>query len=105
GAKQFTHYRPGSPISDQGFGANSNAKVEVHLRFKNDEAHDLGMPLPSGRMRVSQLDDADDSYEFIGESVIDHTPRNEHVTIKLGNAFDVVGERKQTDYKRGTNWV
>ncbi len=105
GAKQFTHYRPGSPISDQGFGANSNAKVEVHLRFKNDEAHDLGMPLPSGRMRVSQLDDADDSYEFIGESVIDHTPRNEHVTIKLGNAFDVVGERKQTDYKRGTDWV
>lgn len=105
GAQQFAHYRYANANTDQSFGSNSNAKVEVHLRFKNDKDHGLGMPLPSGRMRVSQLDEADNAYEFIGESVIDHTPRNEHVTIKLGNAFDVVGERKQTDFKRGSRWV
>ncbi|MCU0989519.1 MAG: hypothetical protein MUE63_08045, partial [Xanthomonadales bacterium] len=51
------------------------------------------------RIRVSQVDPADDSLEFIGEDVIDHTPRNEDVLIEMGNAFDVVGERKQTDFR------
>ena len=59
----------------------------------------MGMPLPSGRIRVSQLDPADDSLEFIGEDTIDHTPKDEEVLIKLGSAFDVVGERKQLDFK------
>jgi hypothetical protein len=53
--------------------------------------------LPAGRIRVSQIDDDDNSLEFIGEDIIDHTPRNETVTIELGNSFDVVGERKQTN--------
>ena len=56
------------------------------------------MPLPAGRMRVSQLDAADASLEFIGEDSIDHTPKDETVRVKLGSAFDVVGERKQTDF-------
>src|SRR5690606_27405675 len=47
----------------------------------------------------NQLDAADQSLEFIGEDVIDHTPRNEKVLIRMGNAFDVVGERKQTDFR------
>jgi hypothetical protein len=55
--------------------------------------------LPAGRIRVNQLDEADQSLEFIGEDVIDHTPRNEKVLIRMGNAFDVVGERKQTDFR------
>jgi hypothetical protein len=59
----------------------------------------MGMPLPAGRIRVMQQDPADDSMEFIGEDVIDHTPRNEDVLIRMGNAFDVVGERKQTDFR------
>ena len=59
----------------------------------------LGMPLPAGRIRVSQLDPADSSLAFIGEDRIDHTPRNEDVLIEMGNAFDVVGERKQTDFR------
>jgi len=63
----------------------------------------MGMPLPSGRVRVSKLDPADRTLEFIGEDVIDHTPRNEKVLLKLGSAFDVVGERRQVDFKVDTS--
>jgi hypothetical protein len=58
----------------------------------------LGIPLPAGRVRVNQANKADGALEFIGEDVIEHTPRNETVRIRLGNAFDVVGERKQTGF-------
>src|SRR4029077_7644488 len=61
------------------------------------------MPLPSGRIRVSKMDTADKTLEFIGEDVIDHTPKNEKVLIKLGSAFDVVGERRQVDFKVDTS--
>lgn len=93
------------PMIDQGFGVQSNAKVAVYLEFDNSKENGLGIPLPSGRVRVSQTDDADGSQEFIGEDVIDHTPREEEVRIKLGNAFDVVGERRQVAFERGRNWV
>jgi hypothetical protein len=63
----------------------------------------MGMPLPSGRIRVSKMDSADKTLEFIGEDVIDHTPKNEKVLIKLGSAFDVVGERRQVDFKVDTS--
>jgi hypothetical protein len=95
----------GDPATDQGFGVQSNAKVAVYVRFDNTEEHGLGIPLPSGRIRVNQTDDADDTQEFIGEDVIDHTPRGEEVMIKLGNAFDVVGERRQVAFERGRNWI
>jgi hypothetical protein len=81
------------------FGMTSNKKVEVYLRFKNEKETGMGMPLPAGKLRVSKRDDADGSMEFIGEDIIDHTPRNEEIKIKLGNAFDVVGERKQTNFR------
>jgi hypothetical protein len=84
---------------DQEFGRYGNGDVSVYLRFANEEKNQLGIPLPAGRIRVNQLDDADQSLEFIGEDVIDHTPRNEKVLIRMGNAFDVVGERKQTDFR------
>ena len=84
---------------DQDYGRYGNGDVNVFLRFRNEEAQQLGIPLPAGRIRVMQLDPADDSLEFIGEDVIDHTPRNEDVLIEMGNAFDVVGERKQTDFR------
>ena len=89
----------GAPMSDRNFGVQSNKKVDIYLRFKNEEKVGMGMPLPSGRIRVSQTDPADGSLEFIGEDVIDHTPRNEEVLVKLGSAFDVVGERIQVDFK------
>lgn len=103
GAAEFARF--GGRMEDQNFGVSSNAKVEVYLQFENTKEHGLGIPLPSGRIRVNQTDDADGTQEFIGEDVIDHTPRNEEVRIKLGNAFDVVGERRQVAFERGRNWM
>ena len=90
------------PATDRNFGVQSNKQVDVYLQFKNDEAGNLGMPLPRGRVRVSKLDPADKTLEFIGEDSIDHTPRNEKVLLKMGSAFDVVGERRQVDFKIDT---
>jgi hypothetical protein len=89
----------GQPIDVREFGQFGNSKVDVYVRLKNDKASNLGMPLPAGKMRVFQRDEADGSLEFIGEDVIGHTPRDEKVLIRLGSAFDVVGERKQTDFR------
>ena len=75
-----------------------NTKVDVYLEFRNDKKLGLGVPLPAGRIRVSKLDDADGSLEFIGEDLIDHTPKDEQVRVKMGSAFDVVGERRQVDF-------
>ena len=86
------------PIVDRNYGVQSNKKVDVYLEFRNDKQYGLGVPLPSGRIRVSKLDEADGSLEFIGEDAIDHTPKDETVRVKLGSAFDVVGERRQIDY-------
>jgi hypothetical protein len=96
--EQFRHGFWGSPMNDRNFGISSNKKVDTYLRFKNDKTNGLGIPLPSGRIRVSKLDAADGSMEFIGEDVIDHTPQGEEVLVKMGSAFDVVGERVQTDF-------
>lgn len=88
----------GSPMTDRNLGVQSNKKVDVYLEFENDKQYGLGVPLPAGRIRVSKLDGADGSLEFIGEDTIDHTPKDEQVRIKLGSAFDVVGERRQVDF-------
>ncbi len=97
----------GSPMTDRGFGVQSNRKVDVYLRFRNAAANALGVPLPAGRVRVAKMDTADRSLEFIGEDVIDHLPRDETVQIRLGSAFDVVGERKQLDFRidTGAKWM
>jgi hypothetical protein len=92
-----SYYYP-SPMTDRNFGVQSNKKVDVYLEFRNDKQFGLGVPLPAGRVRVSKLDAADGSLEFIGEDRIDHTPKDEEVRVKLGSAFDVVGERRQTDF-------
>ena len=97
----------GRPMTDRSFGVQCNKKIDIYLRLKNEEKIGMGMPLPSGRIRVSQLDPADDSLEFIGEDKIDHTPKDEEILIKLGSAFDVVGERRQTDFSVDTrrDWM
>ena len=89
----------GSPATERDLGLPMNSKVDVYLEFDNEEQAGLGVPLPAGRIRVSQLDTADNTLELIGEDVIDHTPRDETVIIKLGSAFDVVGERRQVDFR------
>jgi hypothetical protein len=75
-----------------------NQKVSVFLEFKNSEDNQLGMPLPKGTVRVYKADSSG-AQQFVGEDAIDHTPRDEKVEIKLGEAFDVVADRKQTDWK------
>lgn len=89
-----------APQQDRNFGNQSNPKLDVYVKFKNAKKNKLGMPLPKGKVRVYKQDDADGTLEFIGEDLIDHTPKNETVLIKLGQAFDVVGERTQTDFRR-----
>jgi len=92
-----------NPATDRDIGVQMNKKVDVYLEFKNDKQFGLGVPLPAGRLRVSKLDDADGSLEFIGEDKIDHTPKDEEVRVKLGSAFDVVGERRQVNFAVDTN--
>ena len=83
---------------DRNFPSTGENKVDTYLEFRNDKASGLGVPLPAGRIRVSRLDAADSSLEFIGEDAIGHTPRDERVRVKLGSSFDVVGERKQVSF-------
>jgi hypothetical protein len=73
--------------------------VEVTIDFKNSKDNNMGMPLPEGIVRVMKKD-KDGSFEFVGEDRIQHTPRDEKITVKVGDAFDLLGERTVTDSKR-----
>jgi hypothetical protein len=75
----------------------SGQKVGVFFDFKNSSANQLGVPLPKGIVRVYKMD-ANRARQFLGEDAIEHTPRDEELRIKLGEAFDVVGDRKQTEW-------
>jgi hypothetical protein len=79
-------------------GQSIKEDVRVYLQFRNSEQNKLGMPLPAGTIRLYKRDD-DGAQQFIGEDRIGHTPKDEDVRIKVGDAFDIVAERKQTDYK------
>jgi hypothetical protein len=74
-------------------------KVGVFVEFENREASHLGMPMPKGVVRVYKKDGAGNA-QFVGEDAIDHTPKNEKVRLKLGEAFDVTADKKQTDFRR-----
>jgi hypothetical protein len=74
-------------------------KVGISIELENREKNHLGMPLPKGTVRVYKKD-SDASLQFVGEDVIDHTPKDGKVRIKLGEAFDVVADRKRTDWKK-----
>jgi len=78
--------------------------VKVYVKFKNSQENHLGMPLPAGVMRVYKKD-SQDKLQLIGEDQIKHTPKDEEVKLEIGEAFDVVVERKQTDYKQITSGV
>jgi hypothetical protein len=93
----------GGYVNDAGranpsYGAEGNTKIATMLEFRNDKASGLGLPLPKGTMKIYRAD-SDGRREFIGESGIDHTPADETVRLQLGNAFDLKGERRQTDFK------
>jgi len=91
---QAFYYRnaqhPGAPIKDV---------VQVYYQFKNEEKAGLGMPMPAGTVRVYQSD-SKGGVQFVGEDRIDHTPKDEAINLKIGNAFDVVCERKQTNFEK-----
>jgi hypothetical protein len=91
---QAFYYRnvqsPGAPIKDT---------VQVFYQFKNDQRSGLGVPLPAGVVRVYQAD-ATGGVQFVGEDRIQHTPKDEELKLKIGNAFDVVCERNQIDFEK-----
>ena len=76
-----------------------NDNVTVSAEFENKEANGLGIALPAGRVRVYQVN-PQGGQEFIGEDNIEHTPKNEKVTVRIGNAFDIAAERAQKDFRR-----
>jgi len=91
---QSYYYRaaaqPGAPVKDP---------VQVFYKFKNEDKAGLGMPLPAGTIRVYQADSRGGTL-FVGEDHIDHTPKDETISLHIGNAFDIAAERKQTDYRK-----
>jgi|SRR5688572_27968121 len=91
---QSFYYRnaqhPGSPLKDD---------VQVFYQFRNEAKAGLGMPMPAGVVRVYQADSRGGT-QFVGEDRIDHTPKDETLNLKIGTAFDVVAERKQTDFQK-----
>jgi hypothetical protein len=99
GAKtdQYGYYNSDQIRQDVSYGTVSNPKVWVMEEFKNAETNHLGIPLPKGKLRFYRRD-TDGHLEFVGENTIDHTPKDETIRVYTGNAFDVVGERKRTNY-------
>ena len=85
-----------------GYGTQSNKKVWVMREFVNSKTNHLGMALPKGKLRFYRRD-TDGQLEFIGEDQIDHTPADETIRVNTGNAFDIVGERRQTNYHVDSN--
>ncbi len=101
GAPQYRFY--GGLMSDANYGSQDfNKKVNVIIEVKNSKDNHMGMALPKGKVRLYKRDEADAALEFIGEDEIDHTPKDETVKLHIGDAFDIVGERKRTDYKVDT---
>lgn len=91
GSQHFFQGRYPDPFAD--------LKVGVYVEIRNRTEDNLGMPLPRGTVRVYK-NDSEGSLQFVGEDTIDHTPKDEKIRIKLGDAFDVVATRKQTDWKK-----
>jgi len=104
GAPSYRFY--GGLNCDRGYGTEGNKKVQVMREFVNAETNHLGIALPAGRLRFYRRDD-DGQLQFVGEDQIDHTPRNETIRVTTVNAFDLVGERKQTNFHvdTGDKWM
>ncbi len=94
-------YYGGGIQTDPDYGATADKKVGVRIEISNSETNGLGMPLPKGRMRLYRTD-VDGRREFTGEDQLDHLPKNELLKLDMGSAFDLVGERKRTDFSVDT---
>lgn len=105
--KQISIFEPAntSVTKEYNFNPDANSqKVEVTINFTNSEETGLGMPLPAGRIRLFKGDD-DGSLILLGEDNIDHTPKDEKLKVKVGNAFDVVAEEKMVSRTKISNKV
>lgn len=96
--ERYRGWMPDAIRNDSSFGTVSNPKVWVMREFENTKANRLGMPLPQGRVRFYRRD-AEGRMEFTGEDTIRHTPGGETVRVFTGAAFDLVGERKRTNFR------
>jgi hypothetical protein len=99
---QYGYYNFEQIRNDPNYGTASNPKVWVMEEFKNADTNHLGIALPKGKLRFYRRD-TDGHLEFVGENMIDHTPKDETIRVYTGNAFDVVGERKRTNYRVDSN--
>src|SRR6266446_5078560 len=99
---QYGYYNYEQVRNDPGYGTASNKKIWVLQEFKNSDTNHLGIALPKGRLRFYRRD-SDGSLQFVGENTIDHTPKDEMIRAYTGNAFDIVGERKRTNYRVDSN--
>ncbi len=88
---------------DSGWSETGEKKVDVLLNFNNSEENNLGIPLPKGTVRVFKTD-SEGKLQFVGEDSIDHTPKDETLSLLMGQAFDIVGERKQMDFNKLAGW-
>ena len=103
-AKEYLVYGIKSYWTFQYRPENPKQPVDVYMTFKNEKANNLGMPLPAGVVRLYKADDKS-SLQFVGEDRIEHTPKDEDVRLKVGEAFDVAAEKRQTDFKVVTSSV
>jgi hypothetical protein len=101
-SKELLVYGIKSYFTRQYRPSNPKQPVGVYMKLKNSKENGLGAPLPKGVMRLYKRDSSG-SQQFIGEDRIQHTPKDETVKLKVGEAFDVVAERRQVDYKRITS--
>ncbi len=96
GSQHYYRFKNDKIITDQ--------KVGVFVEFSNNKENNLGMPLPKGIIGVYKYDH-DNSLQFVGENTIDHVPKGEKIRIKIGEAFDIIASRKQTDWLKITDNV
>jgi hypothetical protein len=85
------------------YSSEGDKKIDVMLNFKNSKESNLGIPLPAGIIRVFKKD-SEGKLQFVGEDSIDHTPKDETIKLFVGQAFDIVGERKQMDFNKIPSW-
>jgi len=97
--KEFLVYGVTSYFTGRYRAKNPEQPVDVYIKFKNSKKNNLGMPLPEGIMRLYKMDEKG-SQQFVGEDRIEHTPKEEEVTLKIGEAFDLVAEKVQTDFRQ-----
>jgi hypothetical protein len=96
--KQISLFEAENVSAVKKFQHKGGKKVNVVVEFENKASNQLGIPLPKGKVRVNKEDRG--AIEFIGEDQLDHTPKDEKISLKIGDAFDIVAEEVQTDYKQ-----